>query len=75
MKKNTKTPTIAQVVTVYTMTDGTLRVCELHDTDLNSFGSERPIYCETPEDALEYLRSTDALSVNPAWYEDTSGDE
>ena len=63
------TTTIAQVVTVYTLTDGTIRI---HETGLylsDCKNCEAPVYCETPEDAIEYLRDTDALSVNPKWYE------
>ena len=60
-------PTIAKAVTVYTLTDGTLRVVEYADTP--DFCPDRPIFCETPEDALDYLNATDALSINPSWYE------
>jgi len=59
-------PTIAQVVTVYTMTDGTARIIEHGATGLCP---ELPIYCETPQDVLDYLKATDALVVNPSWYE------
>ena len=26
------------------------------------------VYCETDIDALDYMRDTSALSVNPAWW-------
>jgi len=61
-------PTIAQAVTIYAMSDGTLRICEFSTVAANDFSHEPPVYCETPEDALAYLRDTDALAVNPAWY-------
>ena len=60
-------PTIAKAVTVYVMTDGTLRVVEYEDTP--SLCPDRPVYCGTAADALDYLNATDALSVNPSWYE------
>lgn len=63
-------PAIAQIVNVYTMTDGTLRVCEFSTIAARDFSCEPPVFCETPEDVLDYLRDTDALAVNPAWYEE-----
>lgn len=61
-------PTIAEVVTAYVMTDGTIHICGFSDVSANDFSHESPVYCETPEDALDYLRDADVLSVNPAWY-------
>ena len=58
-------PTIAGVVTVLTMTDGTCRVYEA-DGDASSTAS--PVYCDGPDAALDYMRDTDALHVNPALY-------
>lgn len=65
-------PTIAQVVTVHVMTDGTIRISEFFSFDDLSQGA--PVYCTTPEDAIEYLDATDAFSVNPDWYKREGAD-
>lgn len=57
-------PTVARIVTVLVMTDATIRVIE-SDGTMNGIPA---VYCETDIDALDYMRDTSALSVNPAWW-------
>lgn len=64
------TPTIAKVVTAYVMTDATIRIVEYADTP--NFATDPAIYCETPEDAIEYISACDLLAVNPAWYREVN---
>lgn len=65
---DTIAPTIARAVTLYVMTDDTIRICETDALDLNTFNAWRPIFCSTPEEAFDYLRNCDVLSTNPAWF-------
>lgn len=60
-------PTIAKVTTVFTLTDGTVRIFE-SPLDPAMLHNEPVICCQTEEDALEYLAATNAFGTNPAWF-------
>lgn len=58
---------IARAVQILVTVDGTVRIIE---TDCTTTGVT-PVYatfCETAEEAIDFLRDTSALSINPAWY-------
>ena len=66
------TPTIAHAVNIYTLTDGTVRIIE-HEPE--SINQPMTVFCEDADAAIAYLRDTDALDVNPAWYGDVVASE
>ena len=59
---------IAHTVTINVMTDGTIRIVEFVPYCGGDLDGIVPVHCWDDEDALTFLRETNALSTNPNWY-------